>query len=180
MNDAPATNTRSRYRTILIAAAATIIVGSIAGFFIYSSICPCERTPGGLLLGERSNEAISDWSFANQVPLCQIQIWAGIRPHSINLNCMSTPEGKLYLSCSFCDGKYWSSKVGVNESGLLRLNGIVYPVTFNRVLDPEELDSAWVARIDKLQRLADPGNPAPPVGTPRAEAWWSFNLVSAI
>ena len=180
MSEELTSNKRPGLRTILIAAAATIALGAIAGFFIYSSICPCERTPGGLLLGERSEEAITDWSFANQVPLCQIQIWAGIRPHSINLNCMSTPDGKLYLSCSFCDSKYWASKVGANESGRLRLNGIVYPVIFNRVLDSAELDRAWAARIAKLQVQGGPGNPAPPADAVRAEGWWSFNLVSAI
>lgn len=181
MNEAQASSKNSKYRTILLAAAAAITIGAIAGFFIYSAICPCERTPGGLLFGERSNEPVTDWSFANQVPLCQIQIWAGIRPHSINLNCMSTPEGKLYLSCSFCDSKYWAGKVGANEPGRLRLNGVVYPVTFNRVLDPNELDNAWAARINKLQiHGGGPNNPTPPADTPRAERWWSFNLVSAI
>lgn len=180
MSEELTTNKRPALRTILIAAAATIAVGAIAGFFIYSSICPCERTPGGLLLGERSDEAVTDWSFANQVPLCQIQIWAGIRPHSINLNCMSTPDGKLYLSCSFCDSKYWASNVGANESGRLRLNGIVYPVIFNRVLDPAELDRAWAARVAKLQIQGGPGNPAPPPDAVRDERWWTFNLVSAI
>lgn len=180
MSEELATSKRPRLQTILIAAAAAITVGAIAGFFIYSAICPCERTPGGFLLGERSDEAITDWSFANQVPLCQIQIWAGIRPHSINLNCMSTPEGKLYLSCSFCDTKYWASKVEANESGRVRLNGIVYPVVFNRVMDPNELDQAWAARVAKLQIHGGPGNPAPPADTPRAERWWTFNLVSSI
>ncbi len=179
MSEEQTTNKSSRTRTILIAAAAAIAVGAVAGFFIYSSICPCERTPGGLLLGERSTEAVSDWSFVNQVPLCQIQIWAGIRPHSINLNCMSTAEGKLYLSCSVCESKYWASKVGENESGRVRLNGLVYPVTFHRVLDPEELDKAWAARVSKLQVHGGPGNPAPPADAVRDDRWWSFNLISA-
>ncbi len=170
----------SKIRTIILALSGTLVVAVIVGFFIYSSVCPCERTPGGLLMGERAREPVADWSFANDVPLCQIQIWAGIRPHSVNLNCMATAEGKLYLSCSFCDTKYWASKVGENESGRLKLNGIVYPVIFNRVLDPAELDSAWAARVSKLQIHGGPGNPAPPPDAQRGDRWWSFNLVSAI
>lgn len=172
--------TGSNRRNIILAAVGAFVVAAAVGFYIYSSVCPCERTPGGFLMGERSAEAISDWSFANDVPLCQIQVWAGIRPHSVNLNCMATSEGKLYLSCSFCDGKYWSSNVGTDENGRIKLNGIVYPVVFNRVMDAAELDRAWAARIAKLQVLDDPSNPAPPPDAQRADHWWSFNLVSAI
>jgi hypothetical protein len=175
-----ALTTGSKRRNIIVAAIAAVAVVAAVGFYIYSSVCPCERTPGGFLLGERSEQAISDWSFVNDVPLCQIQVWAGIRPHSVNLNCMATAEGKLYLSCSFCDSKYWASKVGTDENGRIKLNGIVYPVVFNRVMDPDELDRAWAARAAKLQVHGGPGNPAPPPDAQRADRWWSFNLVSAI
>ena len=93
---------------------------------------------------------------------------------------MATAEGKLYLSCSVCDTKYWASKVGPDAQGRLRLDGKVYPVTINRVLDPAELDRAWAARIAKLQSVAGPGNPASPEDARRDDRWWSFNLVSAI
>ncbi len=170
----------SRFRNILIAAMGTLLVVIVAGFLLYSSICPCERTPGGFLFGERASEPVTDWSFANQVELCQLQIWAGIRPHAINLNCMSTPEGELYLSCSVCDTKYWASKVGANESGVMRLDGIVYPVTLSRETDEAAIDRAWAARVSKLQVQGGPGNPAPPPDAQRGERWWTFRVVSAI
>ena len=157
----------------------TLCVFAVAGFILYSSICPCDRTPGGFLFGERVEAPVSDWSFANEVPLCQIQIWAGIRPHSINLNCMAATDGNLYLSCSSCSTKYWSNNVGPNESGHLRLNGLVYPVLFKRVLDSAELDRAWSARVRKLQLVAGELNPAPAPNAPRPDDWWSFNIVSA-
>lgn len=156
-----------------------LVLVSVAGFLIYSAICPCERTPGGILFGDNADTPVTDWSFANQVPLCQVQIWAGIRPHSINLNCMATPQGNLYLSCSVCDTKYWAGKVEANESARLRLNGTVYPVTLNRVTDDQELDQAWAARVAKLQDMGGPGNPAPPEDAERGERWWTFNVVSA-
>ncbi len=170
----------NRPRNLLIAASGTLLVVIVAGFLMYSSICPCERTPGGFLFGDRASEPIADWSFANQVELCQLQIWAGIRPHSINLNCMSTAQGELYLSCSACDAKYWASKVGENEPGIMRLNGIVYPVTLNRVTDDATMDRAWAARVSKLQQYGGPGNPAPPADAQRGERWWTFRVASAI
>lgn|GEM_PF-90210 len=157
----------------------SLCVFAVAGFILYSSICPCDRTPGGFLFGERVEPPVSDWSFANEVSLCQIQVWAGIRPHSINLNCMAAADGKLYLSCSFCASKYWAAKVGPNEEGNLRLNGLVYPVLFKRVLDNAELDRAWAARVNKLQLVADALNPAPVPDAQRPDDWWSFNIVSA-
>ena len=151
---------------------------AIAGFILYSSICPCERTPGGFLFGERVEAPVSDWAIANEQPLCQIQIWSGIRPHSINLNCMAASDGKLYLSCSDCESKYWANVVGEQAGGKLRLGMNVYPVSFERVEDPHELDRAWLARAMKLQLLANVSNPASTAATMRPEGWWSFNVTS--
>mgnify|MGYP001390856032 CR=1 FL=1 len=71
----------------LVTLVLVLAVAAAAGWFFY---CPCERTPGGWLLGERVSEPVTDWSFANDVPLCQIQVRAGLLPHSINLNCMAS------------------------------------------------------------------------------------------
>ena len=126
---------KSNVKLILGGSAACVLVAGVIGFLIYSSICPCDRTPGGFLFGDSSDGQVNDWSFANNVELCQLQIYAGIRPHSINLNCMATPEGEMYLSCSVCDMKYWAAKVGENERGVMRLDGVVYPVYLNRITD---------------------------------------------
>jgi hypothetical protein len=154
-------------RGSILGAVAGLIVAVlvIAGttFFFY---CPCERIPGGWLLGDEVTDPVSDWSFANDVRLCKIQVNALV-PHSVNLNCMST-GGKLYLSCASCEGKYWST-AAINDSGArIRINDQVYPVKISRVLDPKILDEAWLARATKLGRPTKP----------RAEGWWSFNLVS--
>ena len=132
MSEEIAAINQSRTKILFGGSVAAILAVGIIGFLIFSTVCPCERTPGGFLFGESSDAPVSDWSFANDVPLCQLQIYAGIRPHSINLNCMATPEGEMYLSCSFCDTKYWASKVETNEVGVMRLNGITYPVHVNR------------------------------------------------
>jgi len=120
---------------------------------------------------------VTDWRFVNDVPLCQIQIYAGVIPHAVNLNCMATPEGELFLSCSTCSTKYWASHVGPDEPGRLRLNGQVYPVVLNRVQDEAVLDRAWAARVKKLQvHGGTPYNPVPPPDAMRPQGWWSFQL----
>ncbi|MBX3706247.1 MAG: hypothetical protein KF911_06370 [Pseudomonadales bacterium] len=140
-----------------------VVVAAAAGWFFY---CPCERTPGGWLLGEAVSEPVADWSFANDVPLCQIQVRAGLLPHSINLNCMAS-AGALYLSCAQCEGKTWSTAALANPSARLRLGERVYPVTLARVEDAATLDEAWRARETKLGR--DPERP-------REAGWWSFRV----
>ena len=166
-------------RTQLGAIVATVAVSlSVIAFLGWSITCPCERTPGGLLFGDQADEEITDWSFANDVSLCQIQVSTGLLPYSINLNCMATSAGALYLSCGTCDLKRWAGVVVGNGRAKMRLDGTVYPVTATRVMDPDELDRAWVARVAKLQIHSSPINPAVPVGTPRPDRWWSFHVVS--
>lgn len=171
----------SKTAIIAVSAAVSVIILLALGFTLYSSICPCERTPGGFLFGEIAPEPVNDWAFANSEPLCQLQIYAGIRPHSINLNCMSTPQGELFLSCSVCTQKYWAGKVQANEPARLRLNGIVYPVILNRETDPTRMDAAWNSRVAKLQTFGGAAvNPTPEPTAPRPDHWWAFHVESAI
>jgi hypothetical protein len=174
------TSANSKLKIILAGLLATLASVSVAVFLYFSLACPCERTPGAYLFGDVVDEAITDWSFANDVPLCQIQVWAGVRPHAVNLNCMATPEGELFLSCGNCVNKYWAGEVGDDEQGRLRLNGTVYPVKLRRVLDDRVLDQAWDARVTKLQVHAGPLNPAPAPDAQRGEGWASFQVTSSI
>ena len=181
MTDAETAQTGSRSKSTLIigSSLAALALLAVVGFLIYSSVCPCDRTPGGFLFGERADAPVQDWNFANQIPLCQLQIYDGIRPHSINLNCMATPAGELYLSCSVCTQKYWAGKVGADERAVMRLNGTTYPVVLNRVEDPEEMDRAWQARIEKLQvHGGGPYNPTPDPDAERPGHWWTFHVES--
>jgi hypothetical protein len=165
---------------ILLAVVALLVVAA-GGVGVWTMTCPCNRVPGFVLMGDVQTTPVTDWSFANDVPLCQIQIYAGFIPHAVNLNCMATPEGELFLSCSVCSSKFWASEVGQNEPGRLRLNGRVYPVVLNRVQDEAVLDRAWAARVKKLQVHGEPPyNPAPPPDAKRPESWWSFQLRSAV
>ena len=172
-------NGNSKLKWILGGTVGGLLSIGVVGFLIFSAVCPCERTPGGFLFGEAADGPVNDWSFANDVPLCQLQIYAGIRPHSINLNCMSTPQGELFLSCSVCDTKYWAARVEENEVGVMRLNGVTYPIVLNREQDPARMDPAWMARIAKLQSFAGgPNNPRPDANAPRPDHWWTFHVQS--
>ena len=170
-------------KKILLGVAATLGVVAVGGSVYWAMTCPCDGTPGFVLRGDMQEEPVTDWSFANDVPLCQIQLSMGWRPHSLNLNCMATPAGDLFLSCSTGAQKYWCPRVGENQPGRLRLDGVVYPVVLNRETDPATLDRVWATRLQKLQnprvheRQPGDGDP-PPLDAPRPDSWWTFRVVS--
>ena len=123
--------------------------------------------PGGPLRYVEQAQPVTDWRFANDVGLCQLEV-RGAVPWSINLNCMST-EGKLYISCArevsigpprHCDPR-----------GRIAIGQKAYPVNLRRITDPAELDQAWQARAAKTGRGSN---------QPRAEHWWSFELTSTM
>jgi len=172
--DFAASRTRGAISKFALLGLAVIALGA---FFTWFFACPCDRIPGGYLYGNVIEQPVNDWSFANEVSVCQIQINT-LLPHSINLNCMATPQGDLYLSCSNCQRKYWSQAALKNPSSRLRMNGNVYPVTLTRVTDPMEMDQVWQARVKKLQVVATAVNPAVPLGTPRPDGWWTFRVES--
>lgn len=158
---------RNRARAILLVAA-TLLVVPVVGFVVFSYVCPCARLPGGYLFGTSVDAPVVDWSFANQAPLCQIEV-GGRLPHSINLNCMADASGALYLSCASCAGKYWSTLALQDPAARIRIDGRVYPVTLTRVEDPITLDTAWRARARKTGSDPDAA---------RSADWWSFRVQS--
>jgi len=168
--------------TILRWIAAAALAVAVIGGGTWAATCPCAGVPGLMLRGDVHAEPIQDWRFANDVSLCQIQISIGWLPHAVNLNCMATPAGDLFLSCSAGARKYWCPRVGADHPGRLRLNGAVYPVVLNRVTDPATLDAAWAARILKLQNPAvqaqQPPGPVPSADAKRPDSWWTFQVRS--
>ncbi len=171
-------------RAIVLGFAAALALAAITGGSIWALTCPCEGTPGFVLRGDLTEDPVTDWTFANDVPLCQIQISVGWRPHSVNLNCMASPDGDLFLSCSSGESKYWCPRVQPDHLSRLRLEGVVYPVVLNRVTDPATLDKAWTARVQKLQKpevqSVQPGGAAPPLDAERPDTWWTFQVRSAL
>ena len=137
-----------------------------AGLLTFTTLCPCGPTPGAYLLGTQASTPIDEWSFVNEVPLCQLEVTTW-RPHSINLNCMSS-NGALYISCSNCADKSWSRTAQEKGVARVRAGEMVYPVAIRRVTEPTELDRAWAARLQKIGQA--------PVQRPNH--WWSFRLTS--
>ena len=164
-------------RRILWIVIAVVVAAPVGAALYWALVCPCEGVPGLYLRGTEVTEPVTDWTFANQVRLCQIQVDTGLLSQANNLNCMATDTGDLYLSCGSCAGKRWSNAALENSRGWLRLDGNVYPVTFTRVLDEDERERAWDARALKLHTLDNPGTPQPPDSS-ASEGWWTFHVVS--
>ncbi|MEM6999341.1 MAG: hypothetical protein AAF529_01050 [Pseudomonadota bacterium] len=143
-----------------------VLLALLVGAAVYVRSCPCEQMPGLWLTGDTATTPVADWSFANDVGLCQVQVESW-RPHSINLNCMSA-QGRLFVSCSRCEGKYWSGVALDNPKAYLRADGTVYPVLLRRLQDDANLDLAWRTRASKLG-LDD---------VQRPQHWWSFEATS--
>jgi hypothetical protein len=178
-NNVTTTRSDARKRTKRIVITAALVVIVVGGVFAWTSICPCTKVRGFVLLGPMHNEPVKDWTFVNDVPLCQLQVSTSQGPYAINLNCMST-GGELYVSCSNGQTKYWCKQVQPNAPGRLRLNGVVYPVVLNRVLDQAELERVWSARVKKLQVYgATQPFPVPAPDAKRPATWWTFHLRSA-
>ena len=164
----------------------TIVLGValLAGLFFagrWYLTCPCDTMPGAVLWGDVVEEPVADWTFANNVELCQVQVQGALLSQANNLNCMATPDGTLYLSCSTCEPKRWSRLARANPNGRVRLDGLVYPVTLTHVTDPAEADRSWNARLAKLENSTVLGA-GTPVGTPRPSdaQWWTFRVESRV
>ncbi len=148
---------------------AALVAVPVIAISYWAVACPCDRMPGLYLRGVEATDKVTDWSFVNQVPLCQIQVDTGLLPHALNLNCWADSNGDLYLSCAGCDGKRWSTAAVANREARLRLGQTVYPVNLTRVVDEGALDRAWASRAVKLG-----GGQT----QPRPGGWWSFRVVS--
>lgn len=148
---------------------AALMVVPVIAISYWALSCPCDRIPGLYLRGVDAGERVTDWSFANQVPLCQVQVDTGLLPQALNLNCWADSNGDLYLSCGDCAGKRWSRAAVANSEARLRLGRTVYPVNLTRVVDDGQLDGAWASRAVKLGGAQN---------QPRPGGWWSFRVVS--
>jgi hypothetical protein len=152
-------------KRVVIAALVLIPVVAVS---YWALACPCDRTPGLYLRGVEASERVTDWSFANQVPLCQVQVYRGVLPHALNLNCWANSKGDLFLGCANCETKRWSAAALVNNQARVRLGTTVYPVTLTRVVDEAELDQVWESRAVKMKSGSEP----------RPAGWWTFRAVS--
>ena len=129
-------------------------------------IGPCGPIPGGSLPNGEASGVVQDWSFVNEAKRCAVEVRPA-DPHSVTVNCMSW-QGRLFVSCSKCEGKDWSGYALAEPSARIEIGNRVYPAQIARITEPDELDEIWRARAEKLGN--DP--------EPRAEGWWTFELRS--
>ena len=148
---------------------AALVVIPVIAISYWAVECPCNQTPGLYLRGVGAEGKVTDWAFANQVPLCQVQVDTGLLPHALNLNCWADTSGDLYLSCASCEGKRWSTAAVAHSEARLRLGQTVYPVNLTRIVDDAQLDRAWASRAVKLGGTSN---------DPRPGGWWSFRVLS--
>jgi len=59
-------------RKVLLGLTALFIV-ALAGIAVWTTTCPCNQMPGFMLLGDVQKTPVTDWSFVNDIPLCQIR-----------------------------------------------------------------------------------------------------------
>ena len=135
---------------------ALVVVIPVIAVSYWAWSCPCDQTPGLYLRGMHASEKVTNWSFANQVPLCQLEVDTGLLPHALNLNCWSDTNGDLYLSCGNCEGKRWSTAAVANPQARVRVGQTVYPVTLTRILGDDALATVWQSRGVKLPNASDP------------------------
>ena len=128
---------------------------------------PCGPIPGGALSGNEVDIAVADWSFANDVEHCLVEVRPE-SPRSMTVNCMSW-QSRLFVSCSSCAGKRWSKIALAEPMARVKVGEALFPVRLERVVDPKELDAVWRARSTKI------GEDEP---EPRPEGWWTFELES--
>ena len=148
---------------------ATLVAIPVVASSYWALTCPCDGTPGLYLRGAEVTAPVTDWSIANQVPLCQVQVSRRILPHALNLNCWSS-GGELYLGCSGCEEKSWGKTAVANNRAKVRVDQTVYPVTLTRIVGDNELDRVWQARSVKLR--------GPQANAGRPDGWWAFRAVS--
>ena len=154
-------------RNLVTLSTSFLAIGLLGVGSVFWFVCPCERTPGGPLSFNENTELVTDWSFANEVGLCQLEV-QGFVPWSVNLNCMASDK-RLFVSCARCEGKYWSEVALKIPRARIAIGSQIYPVILRRVVEEAELDAAWAARAEKTGRGA---------GSIRADHWWSFELTS--
>ena len=62
MSEELAETNQSKTKILVGGSIAAVLAIGIIGFIVFSAVCPCVRTPGGILFGESYSEPVSDLS----------------------------------------------------------------------------------------------------------------------
>ncbi|MDA0790497.1 MAG: hypothetical protein O2780_13695 [Proteobacteria bacterium] len=98
---------------------------------------PDERRPGTRLAGEMAPDGQTDFSFLKERTLVYVETRTlYLVPHSITAGAWQD-NGKLYVGCSRCDGKYWSGNVRLDNHVRVKIGDLIYRLRAVR-LDDEQ------------------------------------------
>jgi len=132
---------------------------------------PCGPIPGHRLPGEESSEPVKDWSFVSGVRHCQVEVRPA-DPHSVTTYCF--PDGDvLYVPAIMGADKQWTKMAVAEPAARIRVGDVVYPVTLERLVTPEDRLTAAAAGYRARHDGADP-----PDGFEVPEDRWFFRATS--
>ena len=104
---------------------------------------PKGERPGFGISGELTTEAVTDWSFTDDIEEIAIETRTWYRlPHSVTIWCVSI-DGELYVGAGFPDfpkERRWVSAVKRDPNARLRIAGKVYERRLELITDPERTD----------------------------------------
>jgi hypothetical protein len=110
---------------------------------------PCGPIAGTSLTGEVKSDVIADFRFVDDVESCALEV-NGDDPHSVNINCWTVGK-QLFVGCSDCEGKTWSSLVAEDSMARVKIGETLYPVKVSRMSDPGAIDRIWRYRWEKYK-----------------------------
>ena len=126
---------------------------------------PTGLLPGGALSGE-SSEAPRDWAFAGNAGTIQLET-NPLEPYSVNL-AYTILDGRLYINAGGTETQ-WAKNIATNPEVRLRMDGRVYPLHANRILDAATLEAFAEAWTNQSFFRRDPRN---------YDEVWLFELVA--
>jgi hypothetical protein len=149
-----------------------VIAVAIGALFAFARFHdgPLGPLPGGALVkGTPVTEAVSDWSFAKDIPEIELQL--AYEKTSRTTWIAVVDGGKAYVPCAtkFPPGKRWYKAADQNGEAVLRIGGKLYPVTLTRVKDDAVRKSVGEVIVKKYPNL-------PPGEDPSAV--WFFEVAS--
>lgn len=132
---------------------------------------PHDRRPGQWLHGDEVAQAVTDWSFSNDVDeiFVETSTWYLV-PHSVTTTVV-TSDGTLYVPSLYYEGgefpneRFWNRNIARDPNVRLKIADKVYPRTAALVTDPAERTrvlAAFAAKYDRWREMLKDGDPEKP------------------
>lgn len=149
-------------------ATATLWVLGIATSAYLFGCEPSDERPGLWLSGVIAGQHAEDWSFTDDVEeiFVETQTWYLI-PHATTIWCVAL-DGELYIGSYGEARKYWEKNVAREPEARVSIDGRIYEVRVDPVIDPDivaRLDEALNRKYDMEEVFGDEDPP-----------WWFYRL----